>query len=68
MQTFFGSVKKPAFAKATARQASRFWSARLFSDSDILCLCEEIERLGAAFAADAADFHPAEGDAQIADD
>ena len=23
MQTFFGSVKKPAFAKATARQAQR---------------------------------------------
>jgi hypothetical protein len=24
MQTFFDSVKKPAFAKATARQAQRF--------------------------------------------
>jgi hypothetical protein len=24
MQTFLGSVKKPAFAKATARQAQRF--------------------------------------------
>jgi hypothetical protein len=28
MQTFFGSVKNPAFAKATARQAPRF--AELF--------------------------------------
>jgi len=24
MQTFFGSVKKPAFGKPTARQAQRF--------------------------------------------
>ena len=45
MQTFFGSVKKPAYAKATARQAQGYV---------------------AAFASDAALFHAAEGDAQVA--
>jgi hypothetical protein len=39
MQTFFGSVKKPAFAKATARQAPAFSSA---SNTNILCLCEKM--------------------------
>jgi hypothetical protein len=41
MQTFFGSVKKPALAKATARQAQRFTSASLFRDTNILRLREE---------------------------
>ncbi len=66
IQTFFGSVKKPTFAKATARQAPRFSSVNLSSDTNILSLCEKVERLGAAFAADAAGFHPTEGNAQVA--
>jgi hypothetical protein len=34
IQTFFGSVKKPAFANATARQAQRFTT-----QSISLCKC-----------------------------
>jgi hypothetical protein len=30
IQTFFGSVKKPAYAKATARQAQRFLAQKRF--------------------------------------
>jgi hypothetical protein len=35
-------VKKPAFAKATARPAPRFSSASLSSNTNILCLCEKM--------------------------
>jgi hypothetical protein len=35
-------VKKPAFAKATARQAPRFSSGSLPCDTNILGLCEEM--------------------------
>src|SRR2546430_607319 len=68
MQTFFGSVKKSAFAKATARQAPRFFPCVfLSSDTDILCLCKKMECLHAAFAADTTLFHAAERNAQVAD-
>ena len=66
IQMFFGSVKKPAFARATARQAPRFASATLFRDTNILRLGEEAQRFFAAFAAHAALFHAAEGNAQVA--
>jgi hypothetical protein len=42
MQTFLGSVKNSAFAKATARQAARFLPVCLSSDTDIFCFCEEV--------------------------
>src|SRR5690349_2269793 len=42
--------------------------AILLRDADIFWLGEEMERLGTAFAADAAGFHPAERNAEIADE
>jgi hypothetical protein len=42
MQTFFGSVKNSAFAKATARQAPRFSLVSLSCDTNILGLGEEM--------------------------
>src|SRR4051812_32778440 len=45
------------------------WHRRiLFRDADVLGLGEETERFLAAFAADAALFHAAEGNAEIADE
>ena len=38
----------------------------LFRDADVFGLGEEVQRFFAAFAADAALFHAAEGDAQVA--
>src|SRR5207253_1550957 len=76
MQMFFGSVKNSAFAKppssrfgaprATARQAPRLSSVSLSCDTNVLGLGEKSQRFFAAFAADAAGFHAAEGDAQVA--
>ena len=37
----------------------------LFRYTNVFSLCEKVQRLGAAFAADAALFHAAERDAQV---
>jgi len=42
MQTFFGSVKNSAFAKATARPGSTLLVSELSSDTNILRLCEKV--------------------------
>jgi hypothetical protein len=55
---------RPTIATAASPSFSRL--SDLLRDTDVLCFGEEPQRFFAAFAADAALFHAAERDAQIA--
>src|SRR5204863_5918060 len=67
MQTFFGSVKIPSSSRLRRDRlrASQDW---LFGYTNVFSLREKVQRLRAAFAADAALFHSAERNAEVADE